>query len=322
MVGAGLVSGWFSHALHTHTDQRIQSIVARGPGRAEALGQKLGVASLPSTIDQLLDDTNVDIVYIAVPHTLHAEIAVRALEAGKHVLVEKPLATTAADAERIFGVAERAGLLAMEGMWTRYQPKTIKLSELIDSGVFGGIQHAQSSIGVAMPDGMTADQRHLDPALAGGVLFEMGVYNVDFAIQHLGRPNDVDTIGTVGATGVEIEAELVLRTASAEANLFSTFRAEPPGFARLDGSNGSVTVQSSFVTSRELRWIVDGVAGGWSDPSDVVGTDALAWEAAAAAEYVASGLVASPVHPPAETIETIRIIEEARASLLSLAITP
>lgn len=193
----------------------------------------------------LIDDPDVDVLYVATPHTQHAAIAVAALEAGKAVLVEKTFTATLAGAWRVVDTARRHGVFAMEAMWTRFQPAVVRMRELIAEGAIGEVRSVQADLGV---------DRTFDPTdrvfafeLGGGALLDLGVYPLSFAQMVLGTPDRVTATGTLEPSGVDAAAALLLAWDDGRhGEVQFDLHCPTPGQARVFGTGGWIDVLPRF----------------------------------------------------------------------------
>ena len=154
---------------------KIVSVAAREVSRAGKFAIKHGIPHVHDSYDDLLLDPNIDAVYIPLPNSLHCEWTIRALEAGKHVLCEKPMAANAAEALRMQGVAEKTGRVLVEAFHWRYPPLATRVRELLDSGELGAIRHVEVS--TCIPFAIPGDIRYRYD-LAGGASMDIGCYAV------------------------------------------------------------------------------------------------------------------------------------------------
>ncbi|WP_150307121.1 Gfo/Idh/MocA family protein [Planctomonas psychrotolerans] len=314
LAPGGIARDWVA-SVAASTGQRVTAVGSRSADRARAFAADFGVERAHGTYEDLVADDDVDIVYIAAPHSEHTRLALLAIAAGKHVLVEKPLATSAAEATEIATAARGAGVFAMEAMWTRFLPQTDIVRQLIENGDLGRLGLVTADFGSVA----TADPAHRinDPALGGGALLDLGVYPVSFAHFALGRPERVTARGSLTPTGVDAQSALVLDAADgAQALLSTSLRARTPSAAAVYGDAGSVAVHPSF-------WGPSGVTVSlanrdpetWIDPSGMVGRDALCVSAVAAAIAIAEGRTEHPLHTLSDAIEVLESIDEARSQL-------
>jgi predicted dehydrogenase len=191
----------------------VVAVASREPARAEAYAREHGIPRAHGSYDALLADPDVDAVYVSLPNALHVEWTLRALDAGKHVLCEKPLSRHADEVEEAFDLAERRGLVLSEGFMWRHHPQTRRLVELLDSGAIGRLRlvRAAFSFDVAAEHG--ADDARLDPELDGGSLMDVGCYCVDAIRLVAGEPEHVQGERVDGPTGVDVCFAATLRHA-------------------------------------------------------------------------------------------------------------
>jgi D-xylose 1-dehydrogenase (NADP+, D-xylono-1,5-lactone-forming) len=157
---------------------KVVAVASRDAAKAKRFAAEVGIPGIHDSYEALLADPEIDAVYNPLPNSLHAEWSIRAVEAGKHVLCEKPLAASASEARVMFEAAKRNGVHLVEGYPYRAQPQTLKLRELLDEGAVGRVQLIQASFGFTLKDGANI---RLDPALAGGALMDAGSYPVSLA---------------------------------------------------------------------------------------------------------------------------------------------
>ena len=319
VLGPGGISERFADAVGRHGTQRIVAVGSRSQGRAEAFARRHGVDRAVGSPEALVALPEVDIVYIATPHPSHRELAELALDAGKHVLIEKPLAMTAADAVAVTRLGRERGLLVMEAMWTRYLPQADVVDQLLADGAIGEVTFVSAEFGFVAPDDPTS--RLFAPELGGGALLDAGVYPVSFITSVLGLPNDFHVAGTLAATGVDDHAHLTLQFDRALAAATTSLRSALPVRAVIAGTGGRIELDppyirpSSMSLSTRAMWGPDPEATRWTDDALDEPHDAMHYEADAAALYVAEGRTESPLHDHERTVGVIALLEEARTRL-------
>jgi predicted dehydrogenase len=316
VIAPGEIAGDFVAALHAHTDQAVVAVGSRSADRAAAFATAHGIDRAYGDYEALVADPEVDVVYVAAPHSEHTRLALLAIAAGKHVLVEKPLATTAPEAQRIVDAARRAGVFAMEAMWTRYLPQSDIVRRLLEGGDLGDVRFVAADFA----GGPVQDRagRILDPALGGGALLDLGVYVVSWASFVFGPPEGLTVRGTLGPTGVDLQASLILdHPGGAQALLFAGLTAPTPWTATVAGSTARVEVAPPFWAASGLRVVgADGtLLAHWQDPYGRPGRMGLCYQAAAAARYIAEGRTESPLHPNDEAVAVLAVLDEARHRL-------
>jgi D-xylose 1-dehydrogenase (NADP+, D-xylono-1,5-lactone-forming) len=186
----------------------VVAIAARDRDRAQAQAQTFGIGTVHGSYDELLADPEVEAVYIPLPNALHVEWSVRALEAGKHVLCEKPLARSESEARRAFAAARSAERLLMEAFMWRHTPQTRRLRELLEEGVVGRLRMVRATFGFRL----TADvDVRLSRELEGGALMDVGCYCVSAARLVAGEPVHVRAEQVVGGDGIDARLVATMR---------------------------------------------------------------------------------------------------------------
>ena len=316
VLAPGTIAGDFVDGLARHTGQRVVAVGSRSADRAEAFARPRGIDRAYGSYEQLVADPEVDVVYVAAPHTEHLRLALLAIAAGKHVLVEKPMAVTAAEARILVDAARAAGVFAMEAMWTRYLPQTDVVRQLLADGTLGQVRVVTADFGGSTP--FDPASRSYDPGLAGGALLDLGVYPVSWAVFAMGIPSAVLATGELAPTGVDQQAALVLTTEHGAQALLSTgLRSSTPSAATASGTEGRVEVDAPFWAPSGLRAFLPGQEAPlrWRDESGIGGRDGMVYEAAALARYVSEARLESPLHPLDEVLATIAVLDEARRQL-------
>ena len=188
----------------------IVAVASRERERIEAYARERGIERAHASYDALLADPEVEALYISLPNSMHVDWAIRALEAGKHVLCEKPLSRRAAEVERAFAVAEREGRVLMEAFMYRHHPQTRRLVELIADGAVGRLRLVRGAFSFAAQD---ASNIRLSAALDGGALMDVGCYCVSGARLIAGEPERVSAEESIGGDGVDVVLAATMRFA-------------------------------------------------------------------------------------------------------------
>lgn len=321
ILAPGDIAKDFVHAVHGHTDQRIVAVASRSAERAAAFAQKHGIERSYGDHRQLVDDPGVDIVYVASPHSEHKRLALLAIAAGKHVLVEKPVGVTAADAREIQAAARAAGVFAMEGMWTRYLPQTDVMLKLVNDGVLGDIRLVTADFATIAPT--DPEGRNYNPELAGGSLLDLGIYPVWISQLFLGAPQKVNTFGSLTETGVDAQTAVVLEFDGGPQSVLTTSLLHfSPERASINGTKARIEINSWFVVPAGFELIAPGKGDkrlSFVNDTGLEFRDGIAWEAAAVAQHVADGLTESPLHPLDFSIEVMETMDRIRRSVGTLS---
>ena len=218
LLATGSIARKFANHLPRSRTGRLVAVASRDAGKAIAFGKEFGVEAshCHGGYDELLADPEVDAVYISTPHPHHAQWAIRACEAGKHVLCEKPLTLNAAQAMAVVESARVGGVFLMEAFMYRCLPQTAKLVETIQGGAIGSVRMIQANFGFTQD--RAADQRLNNPDLGGGGILDVGCYAVSMARLIAGTaegkafadPTSVNAAARIGDTGVDDYAAATL----------------------------------------------------------------------------------------------------------------
>jgi predicted dehydrogenase len=222
----------------------VVAVASRDSRRAETYAHEQGIPRAYGSYDRLLDDNGVDAVYISVPNALHYEWTMKGLEAGKHVLCEKPFTRSAEQAEEAFALAKKRGRALMEGFMYRHHPQAAEVKALVDRGVVGKVQLVRGSFSFLLED--LSDVR-ASPELDGGALMDIGCYCVSISRLLLGEPNRVSGEQVLGPTGVDMAFHGTLRFPGDVVAQFDCSFMQPR-YERLDivGDQGWLLVDSPW----------------------------------------------------------------------------
>jgi xylose dehydrogenase (NAD/NADP) len=186
------------------------AVASRDEERARAYADEVGIERSYGSYEALLADPDVDAVYISLPNSLHCEWSIRALDAGKHVLCEKPMSASRAEVEAAFDAAERNDRLLMEAFMYRHHPQTMRLRELVDEGAIGELRLVRTTFSFALDD---LENVRMRPELEGGALMDVGCYCVSGTRLVAGEPEQVAAQQVVGPSGVDVRFAATMRFA-------------------------------------------------------------------------------------------------------------
>jgi predicted dehydrogenase len=245
IVGPGRIADKVT-ADFPHVDGAAPVAVAsRQRARGEAFAARHGIERVHGSYREIIEDPDVDVLYLATPHPMHHATALAAIDAGKALLVEKAFTATVAGAVEVIERARAAGVFVMEAMWTRFQPVVVTLRELLADGAIGDVRSVQADLG--MSRAWDPDSRLYAMELGGGAMLDLGVYPVSFAQMVLGDPSRVTAGGSTFPTGADAEVAMLLEFGDGRtATLTCSLRGELPGSARVFGTEGWIDVLPPF----------------------------------------------------------------------------
>jgi predicted dehydrogenase len=237
IVGPGGISARFAAAMDMVDGGTVVAVCSRSADRGRAFADRFGIDRSYGDEDAFAADDGVDAVYIGTPHPRHADDALRAVAAGKHVLCEKPFALNASQARAVVHAARERKRFVMEAMWSRFLPSYLALTDLLDDGRIGEPLMVEADLG--WRSDVNPTDRHFDPAQGGGGLLDLGIYPIQLAFLVLGRPDAVAAQGRVGETGVDEQVAAVMRHAGDALSVVKcAIRTPMSCAARISGTDG------------------------------------------------------------------------------------
>ncbi|PRY68803.1 putative dehydrogenase [Glaciihabitans tibetensis] len=312
ILGTGSIANMFATDL-VENGFTIAAVGSRSQTTANDFAATYNIPAAYGSYEELVADPTVQAIYVSTPHPFHAENAALALNAGKHVLVEKPFTLNAAEARTVVELAESRGLVVLEAMWTRWLPHMVRLREVIAEGLIGEVRT------------LLADHNQMlstDPAsrinaiaLGGGALLDLGIYPVSFAWDILGEPSSIAAISSPTATGVDRQTAIMLGYPDGkQAVLHTALDTRGPNTASVLGTQGWIEIAgiwytpTSFVVYNSENEVIEGFE------VDVVsrGMQYQAWEME---RLIASGATAGTVLPPAESVAIMETLDAIRAAI-------
>jgi predicted dehydrogenase len=311
ILAPGGIANKFADAVRDFTAGTVVAVGSRDAGRAADFAEGHGIPRSYGSYADLVADDDVEAVYVASPHSGHREHALLAINAGKHVLIEKALARNSSEVEDIFAAAQQKRVFAMEAMWSRHLPHMAEVRRRVADGAIGEIVTLAADHGQALD--LPNDHRLKSPELAGGALLDLGVYPIAFAVDLLGPPVEVKALGRLTDTGVDGHASLILDYGGkALAVLDTTLWTKTPTTAVVSGTEGSIEIDGDFYAPNvvRLRKADRGrtVVEEWGGPID----NGFQFEAAEVARCVADGKQESERMTWASSRAVIGVLDEAR----------
>jgi predicted dehydrogenase len=311
VLGTGWIAERFVAAMHAQTRQRVYAVGSRSRATADRFAARVGAPTAYDSYEALVADPRVDVVYVATPHNVHHPHARLALQAGKPVVLEKPMGLSAQQCRDLEALARERGLFLMEAMWTLFLPKLDVVRQLLTDGALGDVHAVLADLG----EHFGPEHRIWRADLAGGPLLDLGTYPLMLATWVLGAPAGVSATGTFAADGLNTQVAAVLRTSRDQlAVLHTTQLGNTPTTATVQGSVATLELDGPFYQPGgfTLRG-TDGTVLRWEE--ERVAHAALHFEAAEVARRVVAGEGGSPLRPTADTITTMAVMDEVRRQL-------
>jgi predicted dehydrogenase len=312
ILGAGHIARKFASDLRLVEGAELIAIGSRTQQSADEFRKDFPVKYAHDSYESLAQNPEVDVIYIATPHVLHYENTLLCLQHSKAVLCEKPFAMNARQAAAMINLAKEKKVFLMEALWTKFQPHFIKLQEMMGQKVLGEIRAVLVNFGFKpLPN---APARLFDPALGGGTVMDIGIYNVFIAMSILGKPDHIDAVMTPAATGVDEQCAILFRYKNgAMAQLFSTFSSNLATEADICGTEGRIRLTTRFYEPSAIFEFYNGRV----DSKEIIPVEkqpgfGYQYEARHVNDCLRKGLTESPVLTFADTLLLMETLDEIR----------
>ena len=313
ILGAGNIARKLAADIAFVDNAELVAIGSRSEENANAFAKDFPVAHVHHSYEDLAANPDVDVIYVATPHSHHYEHTLMCLDHNKAVLCEKAFAVNRRQAQEMINVARNKKLFLMEAMWTKFLPHYQKMKSIVDSGQLGSISSVLINFGFRPRTPVPA--RLFDPSLAGGTMLDIGIYNVFMAMSILGRPDEIEAHMTPADTGIDEQCSVLFKYKSgAMAQLFSSFVAHLPTEADISGSQGRLRLTHRFYAPEStLEFYPEKMDSKQNVQFDNSG---IGWgyhyEVKHVCDCLEKGLTESPVMTLDNTLELMSVLDEIR----------
>jgi predicted dehydrogenase len=313
VVGTGDISRFICSDLTRIDGARLLAVSSRSLTSARAFSDEFGFERPYGSFNELLADGDVDIVYIGTPHATHLPIALAALRAGKHVLIEKPIGVSAEEARIIAHAARKSGRFAMEAMWTKFAPAYQELLRGIRAGAIGEVRSIRASFGLPFD---TADSNRWSAERASSTLLDQGIYPVTLALDLLGIPDRVLAGRVLRNDGVDLSYKMAFEyPGGRSADLAASMIEYIDPSAAVNGTTGWIQVPAPFWATTRFTTHAGSIPEAFGSPA----TTAFEPEGhgytpmlRAVGDAIAQGLTEHPLHTLHTTVETFTVLDRIR----------
>ena len=309
-LGAGSITRRFGQGLQEVEDAELLAVGSRTAERRRDLAETFNIPRQYETYEELVQDPDIDVIYVATPHSFHRAHSLLALEAGKAVLCEKPFTINVREAAEIVAVARQRDLFLMEAMWVRYHPILREVKRMVQDGTIGDLTMLVSDFGFGGSDPM--EGRIADPALGGGGLLDLGVYPVSLASWLFGMaPTRIESLAHL-AGGVDHRSAILLGYPEGQiAICYSSIRDNSPQETILTGSRGEIRIPRPWWMNDHCFLTQRGQATRRIEAPLI--TNGFAHEVMEVNRCLQAGLRESPDMPPDETLTIMATMDAIRA---------
>ncbi|QQO11251.1 Gfo/Idh/MocA family protein [Breznakiella homolactica] len=311
LVGTGNIVKKFLIGLRAAEGARAAAVVSRSQDTADRFAREFNIPRGYGSYEEMLADPEIDAVYIGTPHSTHRDYAVKAFEAKKAVLCEKPVCINAGEMAEIIASAKSNGVFFMEAMWTRFLPAVAKVRSWLEDGLIGDVKMAEACFGFTVP--WNPEGRLLNINLGGGALLDAGVYPISFASMVFGggKPETVSGLLSFGETGVDEQFTGTIsygghRMAAVSAAIRTTMVSD----AWIYGTLGRIHLPD-FVFGRSSSLIIDGKYIQRCEPDFI--SNGYNYEVEEVQRCLRAGQTESPVMPPEESLRIMETMDAVRS---------
>ena len=312
ILATGSIAASFVQDLQLH-GHKVVAVGSRRLESAERFAKQFGIARAHGSYEGLVADPQLEAIYVATPHAMHAANAKLALHHGKHVLIEKPFTINANEAAEVIDLAAQRNLIVMEAMWTRFLPHMLRIRDIVASGVLGTIR----SIVVDHTQDITDDPEHRlnTLSLGGGALLDLGIYPVSFIWDVLGAPDSVAASAIFKSTGVDAQVAAIFRYDNqAIAVALAGSNSAGRNIATIHGTAGRLEIDPVWYAPTSFRRYDEAGEIVESYKSEVTGRG-MHFEAAELERRVRHGITPRTVLPASETLSIMRCLDDIRAQI-------
>ena len=311
-----LATGWIADLFTKDlilTGHAVTAVGSRSQASADRFAKALGIPTAHGSYEALVADPNVDIIYIATPHPQHISAAKLALNAGKHILVEKAFTLNAAEAAEIVALAQAKGLVVLEAMWTRFLPHMKRIREILKAGTIGEVRSITADHRQKLPDDPKHRLNALD--LGGGALLDLGIYPISFAWDVLGKPSAIQATATFRETGADAQVATIFHYANgAIATTLSSSDSAGPNRAAVVGTKGRIEIDHVWYSPTTFR-VYDNANNVIETFDRAVAGRGMQFQADEAERLIAAGLTAGEIMPPSQSVEIMATLDEVRRQI-------
>ncbi|MBW8002293.1 MAG: Gfo/Idh/MocA family oxidoreductase [Planctomycetes bacterium] len=311
ILGTGNIAEQFAQSLTVLGDAELLAVGSRAEKTAKKFAKKFKIPRAYPSYEQLVNDKDIDVIYISTPHTLHMENTMLALNAGRAVLCEKPFAINTDQAMKMVDLAREKKLFLMEAMWTRFLPVITKVRQLLDEGIIGQPEYVQADFGYSCK--RNPEHRILNPELGGGALLDVGVYCISFASMIFkSEPTSIKSTAHIGKTGVDEQSSMTLSYNDGQiAELECAINKDTPWQALIRGTKGEIKIHRPFWKATAANISIDG-----KEPQVLeipLEGNGYNYQAADVMDCLRAGKTESDIMPLDETLSIMKTMDKIRA---------
>jgi len=270
VVGPGKIARKFASDLKLVHEAELTAVGSRNLKRAQEFADEFDVPHVFGSYEELFQSPEVDVLYVATPHNFHKDLAIRAMENGKHVLCEKPLGISRAEVTEMLAASKQNNVFLMEAMWSRFNPTIQKVKQMVDDGELGKLAYLHADFAFyALDRGL--DSRLLNPELASGSVLDIGIYPIFLSYLLLGMPDKILATSNFHPNGTELQTSMIFDYEQAQAVLYSGLTSRSSMIAEISCTDGELLLNSRWHEADGYKLVKEGEEQEFSMPLTGIG---------------------------------------------------
>lgn len=307
IIGLGKIAHRFCKDLQLVDRNELIAVGSRSLEKAKEFGALYKAPHCYGDYAALMNNQDVDIIYIATPHNSHMKYSLQAMQSGKHVLCEKPLAINRSQVQLLVDCARENKVFLMEAFWSRFNPSIERVLELVKSGEIGEVNYINADF--TFYTDAEDDSRMLNMDLAGGSLLDVGVYPLFLAYALKGMPDAILAAAIKHSTGADVQTSAILKYKNGLANLMSGFRSHSDMIAKIYGTEGKIFIDRMWHEAQGFRLEKDEEVKSFSLPTKGKG---FTYEIEECRKCISNGWLESKKWSHSDSLNLISMADEIR----------
>ncbi len=310
IIGTGAIANKFAEVLNSLDDVELLAVASRKQDTANTFARKYGIKRAYATYEELAKDSDLDVVYIATPHSEHKDNAALCIKNGKAILCEKPFTLNQEETKYLISLAREHKVFLMEAMWTKFMPTTFQVKKWIEEKRIGEIKHIRANFGYC--NEFDENSRLFDINIAGGALLDAGIYPITYAVHMLGKlPKAIKSSAFIGPSNVDEQNVIILEFEDGIlADLSSAVTAELGKDAVIIGDKGRIEIPNFFFAQAAKLYDAEGKLVDRFEEDFII--NGYEYEAMEVNSCIREGKLESSILPLSDTIDIMEIMDEIR----------
>ena len=309
IAGLGNIAHKFAQDIQLVPGAILSAVGSRNKDKALAFGAEYGAQHCYGSYEELFACDEVDVIYVATPHISHRELSIKAMDAGKHVLCEKPFGINRSDTESMIESAQNNGVFLMEALWSRFNPSIVRVKEQVDNGAIGKTKYLHADFAFYSLD-RSEEGRLLNPELGGGSILDIGIYPIFLAYLILGKPEKILATSNFYKTGVEIQTSMIFSYTDAQAILYSGLNSKSEMKAEISGTSGTIYLDPRWHETEGYTLELNNERQHFDLPTDGNG---YTYEIEEVNSCIISGKLQSELWSHQNSLDLMELMDEVRA---------